>query len=139
MNTYINSRKEFFIKFPLWDIVFFVFFLQCQILVLNSRENPQAVLLQEVTPVTLPILQQNCTGYRVISGGSTEYFTAIMLKDGQVVFKGKEIQPFENTVMMRNLLSVQVQLDERERERENNCSGLWKLSTELKFQSIKIN
>lgn len=68
--------------------------------------------------MTLPILQQNCTGYRVISGGSTEYFTAIMLKDGQVMFKGKEIQPFENTVMMRNLLSVQVQLDERERERE---------------------
>lgn len=67
--------------------------------------------------MTLPILQQNCTGYRVISGGSSEYFTAIMLKDGQVMFKGKEIQPFENTVMMRNLLSVQVQLDERERER----------------------
>lgn len=72
--------------------------------------------------MTLPILQQNCTGYRVISGGSTEYFTAIMLKDGQVVFKGKEIQPFENTVMMRNLLSVQVQLDERERERERTIA-----------------
>lgn len=75
-----------------------------------KKENPQAVLLQEVTPMTLPILQQNCPGYRVIPAGSTEYFTAIMLKNGQVTFKGKEIQPFENTVMMRNLLSVQCQI-----------------------------
>lgn len=72
------------------------------------RENPQAVLLQEVTSETLPILQQHCTGYQVIPGGTIDYFTAIMLKESHVQFKGKEIWPFDNTVMMRNLLCVKV-------------------------------
>ncbi|XP_022314579.2 tyrosyl-DNA phosphodiesterase 2-like isoform X2 [Crassostrea virginica] len=75
-----------------------------------KKENPQAVLLQEVTLETLPILQQHCTGYQVIPGGTIDYFTAIMLKESHVQFKGKEIWPFDNTVMMRNLLCVKCQI-----------------------------
>ncbi|XP_062596386.1 tyrosyl-DNA phosphodiesterase 2-like [Saccostrea cucullata] len=75
-----------------------------------KKENPHAILLQEVTNDTLPILQQNCPSYKIIPGGSIEYFTAIMLKNDFVKFFAKEIQPFKNTVMMRNLLAVQCQI-----------------------------
>ena len=73
-----------------------------------SREDPDVVYLQEVVPASLPILEEKCAQYHMLPGGSQKYFTAMMLKVSSVTVKGHEVLPFHSSVMMRNLLKVEV-------------------------------
>ncbi|XP_046350905.2 tyrosyl-DNA phosphodiesterase 2-like isoform X3 [Haliotis rufescens] len=71
-----------------------------------NKEKPHVVFLQEVIPLTLPILSEGCGMYQVIPGGDNHYFTAIMLRVGHVQFEESSVTPFPTSMMLRNLLSV---------------------------------
>lgn len=73
-----------------------------------SREDPHVVFLQEVIPGSEEILQELCPLYHMIPGNDVEYYTAVMVKIGDVLVEETKILPFPNSVMLRNLLSVKV-------------------------------
>ncbi|XP_037374832.1 tyrosyl-DNA phosphodiesterase 2 [Talpa occidentalis] len=75
----------------------------CSYLALYS---PDVLFLQEVIPPYYSYLKKRASNYEIITGREEGYFTAIMLKKSRVKFKSKEIIPFPNTEMMRNLLCV---------------------------------
>ena len=60
-------------------------FLQHYIIVLGvcreiEREDPDAVLLQEVVPDSLAILESKLINYKCIQAGGEGYFVAVLLK-----------------------------------------------------------
>ena len=75
------------------------------------REMPHLVLLQEVVPESLVILQNECPQFRIITAGNEGYFTAIMMHDLYVVYESHEIFQFYSSVMLRNRLTIKVLID----------------------------
>ncbi|XP_067667027.1 tyrosyl-DNA phosphodiesterase 2-like [Haliotis asinina] len=71
-----------------------------------NKENPHIVFLQEVTPLTLPMLENGCSMYQVIPAGDIHYFTAVMLRVGHVVYEDSSVTPFHSSKMLRNLSTV---------------------------------
>ncbi|NWV79629.1 TYDP2 phosphodiesterase, partial [Dasyornis broadbenti] len=72
--------------------------------------NPDVVLLQEVIPPHLSLLQMKAGNYTIIPGNIDEYFTVIMLKKSRVKLLKHETIPFPTTAMKRNLLVVHVRI-----------------------------
>ena len=72
---------------------------------------PHLVLLQEVVPESLVILQNECPQFRIIPAGNEGYFTAIMMHDLYVVYESHEIFQFYSSVMLRNRLTIKVLID----------------------------
>ncbi|XP_038626937.1 tyrosyl-DNA phosphodiesterase 2 isoform X1 [Tachyglossus aculeatus] len=79
----------------------------CSYLTLYS---PAVVFLQEVIPAYYSYLKKRATNYTIIPGCEDGYFTVIMLKKSSVKFISREITPFPETKMLRNLLSVKVNI-----------------------------
>ncbi|XP_069469720.1 tyrosyl-DNA phosphodiesterase 2 isoform X2 [Ambystoma mexicanum] len=77
----------------------------CSYLVLYS---PDVVFLQEVIPPYLYYLEKRAVSYTIISGNEEGYFTAIMLKKSKVKLISHEVTPFPSSQMLRNLLTVHV-------------------------------
>ncbi|XP_040288826.1 tyrosyl-DNA phosphodiesterase 2 isoform X3 [Bufo bufo] len=77
----------------------------CSYLALYS---PDVIFLQEVIPLYYDYLKKRAISYTIITGEEDGYFTAIMLKKSRVKLISQEIVPFPSTVMMRNLLVVNV-------------------------------
>ncbi|XP_044150398.1 tyrosyl-DNA phosphodiesterase 2 isoform X3 [Bufo gargarizans] len=77
----------------------------CSYLALYS---PDVIFLQEVIPLYYDYLKKRAVSYTIITGDEDGYFTAIMLKKSRVKLISQEIIPFPSTVMMRNLLVVNV-------------------------------
>lgn len=66
------------------------------------------VFLQEVVPETEEILGELCPLYHLIPGNDSDYYSAIMVKIGDVQVEETKILPFPNSVMLRNLISLKV-------------------------------
>ncbi|XP_040288823.1 tyrosyl-DNA phosphodiesterase 2 isoform X1 [Bufo bufo] len=79
----------------------------CSYLALYS---PDVIFLQEVIPLYYDYLKKRAISYTIITGEEDGYFTAIMLKKSRVKLISQEIVPFPSTVMMRNLLVVNVNI-----------------------------
>ncbi|KAK3087966.1 hypothetical protein FSP39_012910 [Pinctada imbricata] len=75
----------------------------CEII---NKENPHVVYLQEVVESTQEVLEARCPTYQIIPGGDREYFTAIMIKVGSVMYREMNVTEYPGTRMMRNLLCV---------------------------------
>lgn len=75
-----------------------------------NREKPHIVFLQEVVPVSLEVLEKHCTSYQIIPGNESGYFTAVLLRVGDVVFKDSVVIPFLGSLMGRNLLTVKCEV-----------------------------
>ncbi|GAB1609208.1 tyrosyl-DNA phosphodiesterase 2-like [Argonauta hians] len=73
----------------------------CQVI---ANEKPHVVFLQEVVPDSLAVLEKYCPGYHVGVSGDTGYFTATLLKEGDVRVLTEEVSPFFTSVMCRSLL-----------------------------------
>ncbi|XP_046350895.2 tyrosyl-DNA phosphodiesterase 2-like isoform X1 [Haliotis rufescens] len=71
-----------------------------------NKEKPHVVFLQEVTPLTLPILEDGCGMYQVIPGGDNHYFTAVMLRVGHVQFEDAVVTSFPTSKMLRNIITI---------------------------------
>ncbi|WAR16190.1 TYDP2-like protein [Mya arenaria] len=71
-----------------------------------KHEDPHVVFLQEVVEETEEIIQELCPLYHMIPGNTEEYYTAILVKIGEVQVEDTKVLPFKNSVMMRNLLSL---------------------------------
>nr|DBA24504.1 TPA: hypothetical protein GDO54_012145 [Pyxicephalus adspersus] len=79
----------------------------CSYLALYS---PDVVFLQEVIPAYYEYLRKRAVSYTIITGNEEGYFTAIMLKKSRAKLVSKEIISFPTSLMMRNLLVVNVKL-----------------------------
>ncbi|XP_067851853.1 tyrosyl-DNA phosphodiesterase 2 [Heptranchias perlo] len=72
--------------------------------------SPDIVFLQEVIPPYYKYLKKRAVSYTIITANEEEYYTAIMLKKSRVKLLKQEITPFPTSSMMRNLLTVQVNI-----------------------------
>ncbi|XP_068200848.1 tyrosyl-DNA phosphodiesterase 2-like [Palaemon carinicauda] len=80
------------------------------ILKVLKREEPDVVYFQEVVPFTLTYLKEHLPQYKILVGSEEGYFIVTLLKIARVEYDSHEVQPFENTIMDRNLLCVQAHL-----------------------------
>ena len=71
---------------------------------------PHVILLQEVVPQSLVILENECPQFQILAAGKEDYFTVIMMHIAAVVYESHEIIPFYSSVMMRNMLRIKVRI-----------------------------
>ncbi|XP_066938798.1 tyrosyl-DNA phosphodiesterase 2-like isoform X3 [Macrobrachium rosenbergii] len=76
-----------------------------------KKEEPDVVYLQEVIPPTFVYLEKHLPQYKFLAGNDRNYFTATLLKVSRVSYDHHVVLPFHNTVMSRNLLCIQAQID----------------------------
>ncbi|XP_042210742.1 tyrosyl-DNA phosphodiesterase 2-like [Homarus americanus] len=75
-----------------------------------ENEKADIVFLQELVPKTYTYLEDLLPQFVFIVGDTEEYFTAILLRRTTVYFDGHNLIPYPNTVMGRNLLSVEAHI-----------------------------
>ncbi|XP_026857470.1 tyrosyl-DNA phosphodiesterase 2 isoform X2 [Electrophorus electricus] len=73
-----------------------------------GTHRADVVLLQELVPPYLKILQEIMTDYEFLQGDDSGYFTAILLRKSRVEFLQSNIVKFPTTEMGRNLLMANV-------------------------------
>ncbi|XP_065344528.1 tyrosyl-DNA phosphodiesterase 2-like [Cloeon dipterum] len=80
-----------------------------------KEESPDVVFLQEVVPETIDELKSNLQDYKFLvqdyeKNMSEAYFVATLLKKNTVKVLEHIDRPFNNTVMMRGLLSTEIEI-----------------------------
>jgi hypothetical protein len=75
-----------------------------------NRERPDVVFLQEVIPETFSYIEEKLPEYMCIAGNTSDYFTATLLRRFTVYHDSHTVTEHSGSVMMRNLLTVEVML-----------------------------